>query len=191
MIGSLVHDTFLQSSCEDPLKACLTRVDCNLDTEKSIEDVNALLDSVPLLSIDRWQPKMIHFPLSSSPFLSIVEPSQLDDFWEHQLISILQEYKEAIGWKITDIKGISASMVMQRIHLEDTAKASQHVFDQEPSQLDDFWEHQLISILQEYKEAIGWKITDIKGISASMVMQRIHLEDTAKASQHVFDQADI
>ena len=33
MIGSLVHDTFLQSSCEDPLKACLTHFDCNLDTE--------------------------------------------------------------------------------------------------------------------------------------------------------------
>ena len=24
MIGSLVHDTFIQSRCEDPLKACLT-----------------------------------------------------------------------------------------------------------------------------------------------------------------------
>ena len=52
MIGSLVHDTFLQSSCEDPLKACLTHFDCNLDTKKSIEEVNALLDSVSLLSID-------------------------------------------------------------------------------------------------------------------------------------------
>ena len=48
MIGSLVHDTFIQSSCEDPLKACLTLFDCNLDTEKSMEEVNALLDFVPL-----------------------------------------------------------------------------------------------------------------------------------------------
>ena len=54
MIGSLVHDTFIQSSCEDPLNACLTHFDCNLDTEKSIEEVNALLDSIPLLSIDSW-----------------------------------------------------------------------------------------------------------------------------------------
>ncbi|XP_030933499.1 uncharacterized protein LOC115959285 [Quercus lobata] len=129
MIGSLVHDTFLQSSCEDPPNACLTRFDCNLDTEKSIEEVNALLDSIPLLSIDSWQPKVIPLPLSSSLFPSIVEPPKLGEFWEHQLISILQEYKEAIGWKIADIKGISASVVMQRIHLEDTAKASQHVFD--------------------------------------------------------------
>ncbi|XP_023920612.1 uncharacterized protein LOC112032110 [Quercus suber] len=129
MIGSLVHGTFLQSSCEDPLKACLTCVDCKLDTKKSIEEVNALLDFVPLLSIDSWQPTVVPFPLSSSSFLSIVEPPKLDDFWEHQLISILQEHKVAIGWKIDDIKGISASMVMQRIHLDDIAKASQHVFD--------------------------------------------------------------
>nr|POE95161.1 hypothetical protein CFP56_25278 [Quercus suber] len=142
MIGSLVHDTFQQSSCEDPLKACLTLFDCNLDTEKSIEEVNALLDYVPLLSIDSWQPKVVSFPLSSSPFLSIVELPKLDDFWEHQLISILQEYKEAIGWTIADIKGIGASMVMQRIHLEDTAKASQHVFD--PGKLRSHWTNPFI-----------------------------------------------
>ena len=104
MIGSLVHDTFLQTSCEDPLKACLTRFDYNLDTEKSIEEVNALLDYVSLLSIDSWQPKVVPLPLPSSPFPSVVEPPKLDDFSEHQLISILQKYKEAIGWKIADIK---------------------------------------------------------------------------------------
>ena len=80
MIGSLVHDTFLQTSCEDPLKACLTRFDCSLDTEKSIEEVNALLDYVPLLSIDSWQPKVVPLPLPSSPFPSVVEPPKLDDF---------------------------------------------------------------------------------------------------------------
>ena len=97
MIGSLVHGTFLQSSCEDPPKASLTCFDCNLDTEKSMEEVNALLDSVPLLSIDSWQPKVVPCPFPSSPLLSIVEPPKLDDFWEHQLVSILQEHKEAIG----------------------------------------------------------------------------------------------
>ena len=80
MIGSLVHDTFLQTSCKDPLKACLTRFDYNLDTEKSIEEVHALLDYVSLLSIDSWQPKVVPLPLPSSPFPSVVEPPKLDDF---------------------------------------------------------------------------------------------------------------
>ena len=41
MIVSLVHDNFIQSRCEEPLKACLTLFYCNLDTEKSMEEVNA------------------------------------------------------------------------------------------------------------------------------------------------------
>ena len=80
---------------------------------------------------------MVPLPLPSSPFPSVVEPLKLDDFWEHQLISILQKHKEAIGWKIANIKSNSASVVMQRIHLEDTAKASQHVFD--PGKLQSHW----------------------------------------------------
>ena len=54
MIESLVHDTFLQSSYEDPLEACLNLFGCNFDIEHSIEEFNALLDFVPLLSIDSW-----------------------------------------------------------------------------------------------------------------------------------------
>ena len=82
------------------------------------------MDSVSLLSTNSWQPKVAHLPFSSSPLLSILEPPKLDNFWEHQLISILQEHKEAIGWTIADIRDISPSMVMQRIHLEETAKSS-------------------------------------------------------------------
>ena len=48
----------------------------------------------------------------------------MDNLREHQLISVLQEHKEDIGWSIADIKGISPSMVMRRIHLEENAKTS-------------------------------------------------------------------
>ncbi|XP_030958533.1 uncharacterized protein LOC115980424 [Quercus lobata] len=78
MIESLVHDTFLQSSYEDPLEACLNLFGCNFDVEHSIEEVNALLDSVPLLSTDSWQPKVIPLPLSSSPSPSAMEPPKLE-----------------------------------------------------------------------------------------------------------------
>ena len=67
MIESLVHDTFLQSSYEDPLEACLNLFGCNLDTKKSIEDVNALLEYVPLLSIDSLAAK-------SGPFSTFFIP---------------------------------------------------------------------------------------------------------------------
>ena len=53
------------------------------------------------------------------------------------MISILQEHKEAICWKIADIKGISPSVAMQRIHLQEIDKASQYVFD--PGKLQSYW----------------------------------------------------
>ena len=120
---------------------------------------------------------MIPLPLSSSPPPSVVEPpklelkpflgtlkyaflgssetlpviiaSDLDDFRERQLISVLQEHKEAIGWSIADIKGISPSVVMHRIHLEENAKTSH-----EP-------QRRLNPIMQEVVRAKVLKLLDV------------------------------
>ena len=37
-----------------------------------------------------------------------------------------------------------------------------------------------MALLRESKEALGWTLGDIKGISPSIVQHRIHLEDNAK-----------
>ena len=37
-------------------------------------------------------------------------------------------------------------------------------------------------MLREHKEAIGWSLTDIKGIRSSMCMHKILLEDDSKPS---------
>ena len=43
---------------------------------------------------------------------------------EHRLLKILSKYKEAITWSIEDLKGISPSICMHKILLEDNAKTS-------------------------------------------------------------------
>ena len=43
---------------------------------------------------------------------------------EHKLLNILRKYKEAIAWLIEDLKGISPSICMHKILLEDNAKTS-------------------------------------------------------------------
>ena len=48
--------------------------------------------------------------------------SALVDAQEKKLLDVLREHKKAIGWTIEDIKGISPSVVMHKIHLEDNAK---------------------------------------------------------------------
>ena len=43
---------------------------------------------------------------------------------KQKLLAILRKYKEAIAWSIEDLKGISPSICMHRILLEDNAKTS-------------------------------------------------------------------
>ena len=42
---------------------------------------------------------------------------------ENSLLDILRENKQAIGWKITDLKGISQTVCTHRIYLEEEAKS--------------------------------------------------------------------
>ncbi|KAL0428255.1 UNVERIFIED_CONTAM: Retrovirus-related Pol polyprotein from transposon.6, partial [Sesamum latifolium] len=49
---------------------------------------------------------------------------KLSTLEEEKLIRVLREFREAIGWTITDIKGLSPSTCMHRILLEEGAKPS-------------------------------------------------------------------
>ena len=52
----------------------------------------------------------------------VIIASDLDQDQEDKLISLLRENKEALGWTLGDIKGISPSIVQHKIHLEDNTK---------------------------------------------------------------------
>lgn len=54
--------------------------------------------------------------------LPVVISSLLSDIQEEKLLRVLCEYKEAKGWTITDIKGISPSFCMHKIFLEENYK---------------------------------------------------------------------
>jgi hypothetical protein len=47
----------------------------------------------------------------------VIISSDLIDAQDEELLGVLREHKEAIGWTIEDIKGISPSLVMHKIHL--------------------------------------------------------------------------
>jgi hypothetical protein len=62
--------------------------------------------------------------LDSRESLPVIISSDLDEAQEQELLNVLKEHKEAIGWTIEDIKGISLVVVMHKIHLEENAKTS-------------------------------------------------------------------
>ncbi|XP_074276723.1 putative 3-deoxy-D-manno-octulosonic acid transferase, mitochondrial isoform X2 [Silene latifolia] len=60
--------------------------------------------------------------LGSEETLPVIISSKLTKEQEEALIRVLKQLKEAIGWTMADIKGISPTLCMHRILLEDEAK---------------------------------------------------------------------
>ena len=52
----------------------------------------------------------------------VIISTELTENEEQRLLEILRKYKEAIAWSIEDLKGISPSICMQKILLNDNAK---------------------------------------------------------------------
>jgi hypothetical protein len=107
--------------------------------DKLLEQADAMLETTPLVSSEKEEtivpnpPKKELKPLSKNlkykflgpaESLPMIIASDLMDAQEEKLLDVLREHKEAISWTIEDIKGISPSVVMHKIHLEENAKPS-------------------------------------------------------------------
>jgi hypothetical protein len=139
LIEEILDEVIEESSIEDPLEACLAQFGEDLDLDKLMEQAEALLETAPLVSEEKEEtvvpksPKKELKPLPDSlkykflgpaKSLPVIIASDLIDTQEEELIGVLREHKEAIGWTIEDIKGISPSLVMHKIHLEENSKPS-------------------------------------------------------------------
>ena len=47
LIEEIINNSFLSNLNDDPLQTCLTHFGLNFDIDRSVEEVNALLDSAP------------------------------------------------------------------------------------------------------------------------------------------------
>ncbi|KAG9458454.1 hypothetical protein H6P81_002962 [Aristolochia fimbriata] len=63
--------------------------------------------------------KYIFLEKDSNP---VIISSSLTDCEEDMLVKVLKQHKKAIGWSISDLKGISPTMCMHKILMEDTFK---------------------------------------------------------------------
>ena len=54
LIKELVDNTFLSIS-DDPLQTCLTSFGLDFDIDRSVNEVNALLDSTPSMDTNKWK----------------------------------------------------------------------------------------------------------------------------------------
>ncbi|GJT71451.1 DNA-directed DNA polymerase [Tanacetum coccineum] len=104
---------------EDSLKVALTNT-ISQSTNKELEPNSNLQEAISGLNSLALVNKIVSYlglPLDNAKLL----PSILTPVEDERLIRILRDYKEAIGWTIADISGISPSTCMHKILLEEGA----------------------------------------------------------------------
>ncbi|XP_071927584.1 uncharacterized protein [Coffea arabica] len=74
--------------------------------------------------------------LGDNETLQVIISAALTDTQEEKLIRVLREHKEAIGWTIADIKGISPFICMHRIRLEEDAKPVRQGIEVDKAKID-------------------------------------------------------
>ncbi|CAN6711729.1 unnamed protein product [Malus baccata var. baccata] len=86
---------------------------------------NKLLPSViqaPVLELKPLPDHLKYVFLGDNETFPVIVSSSLTAIEEEKLIRVLKEHKTAIGWTLADIRGISPTMCMHRILLEEGAK---------------------------------------------------------------------
>jgi hypothetical protein len=78
--------------------------------------------SPPKLEMKALPTSLKYAFLDDEETLPIVMSSKLSPSEEERLLEVLREHKSAIGWTIADIKGISASVCMHNIYMEEDCK---------------------------------------------------------------------
>ena len=92
------------------------------------------IEILPLLTSDEpWEPQQLelkHLPvqlkyafLEENEQCPVVISSLLTTAQEHNLLHLLKRNKQALGWKISDLKGINPTICTHHIYLEEESKA--------------------------------------------------------------------
>ncbi|KAL4303835.1 hypothetical protein GQ457_10G012980 [Hibiscus cannabinus] len=80
------------------------------------------VEQPPKLEIKQLPEQLKYAYLGENETLLVIISSKLQAAQEEKLIKTLRQHKEALGWTITDIKGISPTICMHKILLEDNHK---------------------------------------------------------------------
>ncbi|KAK9033264.1 hypothetical protein V6N11_018297 [Hibiscus sabdariffa] len=77
------------------------------------------LEHAPSLELKPLPPHLKYVYLGSNETLPVIISSKLLPDQECSLINLLSQYKKAIGWTMVDLKGISPTICMHKIILEE------------------------------------------------------------------------
>ncbi|XP_070036702.1 uncharacterized protein [Nicotiana tomentosiformis] len=82
------------------------------------------IEKAPKLELKPLPPHLQYAYLGGSDTLPVIFSSDLSKLQEEKLLRVLREHKRAIGWTMSDIRGISPAFCMHKILMEDGHKPS-------------------------------------------------------------------
>lgn len=92
------------------------------DIEEEEEQINAVVGSVAFQEMLKLLPVYLKYAyLGSNHTLPIIIATQLTEQHEISLLQVLERDRQAIGWTIADIRGISPSFCMHPINMGEEA----------------------------------------------------------------------
>jgi hypothetical protein len=199
-IEEYVEDSLPSLLADDPLEACLAHFGFeDFDTDQYIEEVHDLLETAASADFHPWRlPKeplpltssTPHVPSLESPLklelkplpdklkyaflganetLPVIIASDLQKDQEDNLLEVLKEHKEAIGWTVADLKGIDPSICMHRIHLEEGARPSREAQRRLNPNMKEVVMKEVVKLLDA---SIIYPISDSKWISPTQVVPK-------------------
>ncbi|XP_027157577.1 uncharacterized protein LOC113759208 [Coffea eugenioides] len=107
--------------------------------------------------------------LGDGDTLPVIISSKLTALEEEKLIRVLKDHKEAIGWTVADIKGLSPATCMHRILLEDGAKPSREAQRRLNSPMMEVVKKEVLKLLDT---GIIYPISDSKWVSPVQVVPK-------------------
>ncbi|KAK9005312.1 hypothetical protein V6N11_042752 [Hibiscus sabdariffa] len=112
VVNKFIETNFIDKSCRE----------CDdSDDEFKESEPNYFAPQIELKEL----PKHLKYAfLGDNDTLPVIVSNKLSEKEENDLIEVLRKYKEAIGWTIADIKGLSPSTCMHKIKVEEGAKPS-------------------------------------------------------------------
>ena len=193
VVDKMVLHTFVETSSNDPIEVCIQQCGHEFLEQSTLEAVSALealelfptppkksLPSIssPLLPSTVLPPKLelkilpAHLKyvfLDNARTLPVIVSSTLSDVQEQELLNVLKENKEAIGWTIADIKGISPSVCMHSINLEDDVKPSREAQRRLNPPMQDVVKDEIMKLL---KVGVIYPISDSKWVAPIQVVPK-------------------
>ncbi|KAK9150909.1 hypothetical protein Syun_009218 [Stephania yunnanensis] len=127
------------------------------------------MERAPTLELKPLPSHLKYVFLGENDTLPVIISTKLTLPEEEKLIHVLQEFKEALGWTIADIKGISPSTCMHQIHMEEGSKPSREAQRRLNPPMMDVVKKEILKLLDA---GMIYPISDSKWVSPIQVVPK-------------------